>query len=511
MAELYAPATGKKIADLKTSDLKVLQESVKKAVRVQKEWAALPYRIRRKMLLKLREYLVRNADTVAGCIADCTGKTMNDAFAAEVLPCTLAAGYYVKAIGKMLHPKRVKRSSIMFFNKNSYLVNEPWGVIGIISPWNYPFGIPFHEVFMALTAGNAVVLKVATQVQPVGDIFTEMLRYAGLPEGLCTVINLPGSLSGKAFIESGINKLFFTGSVAVGKELMKLASERLIPVSLELGGNDAMIVCSDANLFRAAAGAVWGGISNCGESCGGVERIYVLDSVYDEFMRELNTMVRGLRQGTGFDADFGSLTTKKQKQTVQAHIEDALKKGAVISARSEEVKGDLFHPAVVLENVTHDMDVMKDETFGPVLAVCRVNSEEEAIALANDSYLGLTASVWTRNKKRAKRIAARLEAGAITVNDHLMSHGMAETPWGGYKMSSIGRSHGGPGLNEVFQSKVIVHDTTHFFPRNIWWHPYSESVYKGLKAAMLTLFGKGLIKFPSAFRLVAFYLKQLKK
>jgi acyl-CoA reductase-like NAD-dependent aldehyde dehydrogenase len=229
-------------------------------------------------------------------------------------------------------------------------------------------------------------------------------------------------------------------------------------------------------------------------------------------MQELTQMVNGLHQGVGYDADFGSLTTKKQKQTVIDQIQDALDKGAVIGAESPQVEGEMYHRAVVLENCSHDMAVMKHETFGPVLAVCKVKSLEEAVALANDSYLGLTASVWTKKRKLGRKMALQLEAGAITINDHLMSHGMAETPWGGYKMSSIGRSHGGPGLQEVVQSKVIIDDITHFFPRNIWWQPYSARVYTGMKAAANMLYGQTAgIRIKSLFQLVGFYVERIKR
>ncbi len=512
MADIYAPATGEKIAVLRMDTEEDLHNAVQKAAGIQKQWAGTAFATKRRMLLRMRDYLVSHADEAAGTIADCTGKTLNDALATEVLPATLAIGYYLKAIGRLLKPQRLRRSSLLFFNKQSYLLHEPWGVIGIISPWNYPFGIPFHEVVMALAAGNAVVVKVATQAQPVGDLLAALAGYAGLPDGLLAVVHLPGSVAGEAFLHSGIHKLFFTGSVAVGRQLMEMAAERLIPVSLELGGNDAMIVCSDADMYRAAAGAVWGGISNSGQSCGGVERIYVMEEVYGAFMKELETLVSGLRQGRGLNVDFGSLTTAKQRETVEAHIDDALKKGATIRVSSPKVEGGVYHQAVVLENCTHDMEVMKDETFGPVLAVCKVKSEDQAVAMANDSYLGLTASVWTKSRRRARRLAARLEAGAVTINDHLMSHGMAETPWGGYKMSSVGRSHGGPGLQEVFQSKVVVYDVTHFLPRNIWWHPYSERTYNGLKAAMLALFGRGVgERISNAVKLAGFYLQRVKR
>ncbi|MFP4112877.1 MAG: aldehyde dehydrogenase family protein [Spirochaetota bacterium] len=511
MPEIRKPATGEPLASFEYESPGELRETVARAKRAQREWAALGVRERARRMRGVREFIVANADEISRTISDCTGKTLNDALATETLPAALAIGYYAKLMRRTLKPRRLPRSSVMFFNKASYLHHEPWGVIGIISPWNYPFGIPFHEVIAALLAGNAVVLKVATQAQPIGEVFVRMMEHAGLPEGVFLLVALPGRVAGSALIHSGIAKLFFTGSVAVGKELMQEASSELLPLSLELGGNDSMIVCDDANLKRAAGGAVWGGYSNCGQSCGGVERIYVYDSVYDEFMKELEAIVANLRHGVGADSDVGSLTTAGQKETVEAHIRDALEKGARIRVRSSAPTEGVFHPAVVLENVTHEMDVMRHETFGPVLAVQRVRSEDEAVRLANDSYLGLTASVWSRSRRTASRIAARLEAGSITVNDHLMSHGMAATPWGGYKQSSLGRSHGGPGALEMVQPKVVVHDRLHRLARNMWWHPYSNRLYAGLKAALTLLYGRGpLRRVASLARLVRFYLSRLR-
>ncbi len=512
MPEIRKPATGEFLATVTHDSPADLETTVARARAAQPAWAALGVRERARHLRMVREFVVQNADRISATIADCTGKTLNDALATETFPAALAVGQYCKAIARLMKPRRLGRSSILFFNKRSYLSHEPYGVIGIISPWNYPFGIPFHEVVAALLAGNAVVLKVAGQAEPVGELFDEMMRYAGLPDGIFSVIKMAGAAAGPAMIRSGIAKLFFTGSVAVGKQLMAEASEVLLPLSLELGGNDAMIVCDDANVKRAASGAVWGGLSNAGQSCGGVERIYVYDKVYDEFMSRLDAIVAGLRHGVGLESDIGSLTTESQKQTVEEHIRDAVAKGARIRVASSAPENGYFHAAVVLEDVTHEMDVMRHETFGPVLAVMRVHSEDEAVRLANDSYLGLTASVWTRSTKAAKRIAARLEAGAVTVNDHLMSHGMAETPWGGYKQSSVGRSHGGPGIYEVVRSKVVVHDTLHRLPRNIWWHPYSLSVYQGLKSGLLFLFGTGSLTRPAHLvRLVGFFLSRLRR
>jgi acyl-CoA reductase-like NAD-dependent aldehyde dehydrogenase len=325
---------------------------------------------------------------------------------------------------------------------------------------------------MALMAGNGVILKVATQCQPLGDLMAEVMAEAGIPADLFQVLHIGGREAGSAFINSGIGKLFFTGSVDVGKQLAEEAGRRLLPVSLELGGNDAMIVCEDANLERAVNGAMWAGLSNCGQSCGGVERIFVHQSVYDEFKALLSRRVSSLRHWRpDMDDEFayeqGSLTTDKQRETVRAHIGDALGKGARLAAESAVAEDELHgfsHKVAVLEGVTGEMNVQLHETFGPVLTLTPFADDAEALRLANDSYLGLTASVWTTSSRRADRLAAALEAGAITINDHLMSHGLPETPWGGKKESAIGRSHSKLGFYEMTEPKVVVKDLLDFAP-----------------------------------------------
>jgi succinate-semialdehyde dehydrogenase/glutarate-semialdehyde dehydrogenase len=260
-----------------------------------------------------------------------------------------------------------------------------------------------------------------------------------------------------------------------------------------LGGNDAMIVCADANLDRAANGALWAGLSNCGQSCGGVERIYVHDSVAEEFTRRLAERLHRLRVGreTQFDMDIGTLTTAAQFATVKSQFADAVQKGARIVAQvGREDAQQRIHPAVILDNVRPDMKLMADETFGPLLAIDRFASDDEAIAKANGTLYGLTASVWTRNQAQAQRLAGRLSAGVVTINDHLVSHGMAETHWGGYRQSGIGRSHGQMGFEEMTQTKVVVRDSLHRLPRQMWWYPHSRATYVGLKGAMDALYGR---------------------
>ena len=295
---------------------------------------------------------------------------------------------------------------------------------------------------------------------------------------------------------------------------MAKAAETLTPVCLELGGNDAMIVCGDADPIRAAGGAVWAGFQNAGQSCGGVERIYVHEKIYDRFMKELAEKTKNLKPGptSAIDTELGCLTTEKQRKAVQVHIDEALEMGAEIFARSETPEGiNNFIPATVLTNVNHEMMVMKDETFGPVVGVMKVSSDEEAIKLANDSYLGLTGSVWSKNSGRAKKTASKIRAGTIMINDHLMSHGLAETAWGGFKESGIGRTHGELGFNEFTQPQMVINDILPGVKKNLWWHPYNKKVYDGLKGVMYMLYGnsigeklKGVINvakiFPRVFK-----------
>lgn len=477
-------------------DLATAMASARRAAAI---WRETPIKERRKALLPVRRYLMKNLDELAKTIARDTGKTRVDAMATEVLTATLALGYYSRKAPAFLKPKRLFPGTLPLANKWSTIHRTPFGVVGIISPWNYPFSIPFSEVIMALLAGNAVILKTASETQATGLALARCLEEANLPEGLFTFINMPGREAGDAFLEAGVDKLFFTGSVPIGKKLMAKAAETLTPVSLELGGNDAMIVCEDADLDRAAAGAVWAGLQHAGQSCGAVERIYVHDAVYDAFLEKLKTRVETLRVGydTNHNTDVGGITTSRQLDTVRRHVDDALERGATLYAQANSPRDTLegnFYPPTVLTDVNHTMQVMKEETFGPLLGVMRVLSMDEAVKLANDSNLGLTGSIWTQNIKEGKSLARRIEAGAITINDHLISHGQPETPWGGFKESGIGRTHGALGFDEMTEPQLVVSDIFWFAKRNLWWHPFSEKVYKALKGVAQMLYGPGPLK-----------------
>lgn len=502
-----SPATGEKLAEFKIDSIQDAKNAIINARKAQPAWGAMPLKKRVKHIKKIRDYIVANMDELAEIVSKDNGKTRIDAIGPEILSAAMATSFYCKQAARYLGDRKLPTGNIMFINKRSRLVRVPYGVIGIISPWNYPFAIPFVEVIMALLAGNAVILKAAAETQVVGHALKKCIEAGDLPEHIFNYLNMPGSMAGDAFLDEGVNKLFFTGSVPVGKYLMKKASETLTPVSLELGGNDPMIVCEDADLERAAAGTIWAGFQNAGQSCGGIERIYVQKKVYEAFLQILKKKIEGLKIGpdTDFSSDIGAITTSRQMETVNSHIREAVRKGATIYARKDpekNAKGN-FLPCIVLTGVDHTMQVMKDETFGPVVGVMPYDTIEEAVSMANDSYLGLTASVWSRNWGKGMKIARMLKAGAVTINDHLVSHGLAETPWGGFKQSSIGRTHGDVGFDEMTQPQVIVNDILPLVKKNFWWQPFNKNIYEGVKGVAYTLYGKGiLLRIKGAFALL---------
>lgn len=468
-----------------------LSKAINKAREAQQIWAALPVKVRIQRIRKIRDFLVDQVHEIAETISMETGKVLTDALAAEVLPAALAVSYYCKNTERFLSPENLRSGTLVLSYKRSRLHRQPFGVIGIISPWNYPFAIPFSEIIMALLAGNAVLLKTASNIPAVTQRLMECIGSADLPDGLFQNVALPGELAGDALLNGGIDKLFFTGSVTTGKYLMKKAAESLTPLVLELGGNDAMIVCADVSLERAIEGVLWAGFSSAGQSCGGIERIYVDEEIHEIFIDKLKQRIAKIHiDGNPYERELGAITTEKQYRHIEKHVKEALEKGAVIAAQSE-IPADgkrRYFPATVLVNVTHDMAVMREETFGPVVAVMPFKTVEEAIWLANDSNLGLTGSVWSTNRRKAAAIGRRIKAGVITINDHLMSHGLAETPWGGFKQSGIGRTHGKPGFDEMTQLQVVVDDRLAFTRKNLWWLPYSRKLYDGLHGLIQLLY-----------------------
>lgn len=495
--EVRNPANGVSLGHFTGLDEAGLRTAIEAARNAQPGWAALSYAERAVHLNRARQWLVEHMDQANQVISDCVGKTRLEAQATEVMPALGGLKWYVKNGRRCLKPHRLATGSLLFATKHSSVHRLPWGVVGIIAPWNYPLGIPMHEIVPALLAGNAVVFKTAPETLPVGKLIADMLQAAGLPEGLFHNVVADGPLTGRVMLgDGGVDKLCFTGSVKVGKLLMAQAAERLVPVSLELGGKDAAIIRADADLDRAAAGVVWAGLSNAGQSCAGIERVYVERSVQDAFLARLKARVEALRVGSGADPDMdiGALCTERQVETVARHVDAALAQGATLFARRPLPEGlsAQFYPPSILTDVTHEMEVMREETFGPVIGVMPFDTLDEAVRYANDSPYGLTASVWTRDLRTGRQLARRLQAGAVTVNDHLISHGLTETPWGGPGASGIGRGHGTFAFESLTLPQVVIADRGRLMRFNPFWPPYSTRAYAALKGISTALFGRGI-------------------
>ena len=535
MGDILNPLTGEIVAKQLRHSASDLQAAVARARQAQPEWHSVGLACRARIIRAVAPLIADRSEQLTDVICATSGKPRVDALGTELLPAALLCRYYPRLARRVLRPRRIRGSSVLFFNKRSLLVREPYGVIGVISPWNYPFCIPMHELVQALLAGNTVVLKVATQSQPVGEAIVELFRLAGLPAGVLNLIHLPGPEAGGAFIHSGIDKLLFTGSTDIGKGLMAEAADRLLPLSLELGGNDAMIVLRDAPLSRAVDGAVWAGLSNSGQSCGAVERIYIEEPLYDRFAELLKRRIEAL----SFGVELGALTSASQLKAIRSFVQDARSRGARIwiwngrTSPGGEVPGGgttpgkatgngarssggdetppYIHPPVVVEDADESTLVHREEIFGPVLSLKKVKNTAEALRWANDSRLGLCASIWTRDRRRARQLSKQLQAGVVMINDHLMSHGMPETPWGGYKQSSIGRCHGEQGFLEVTQAKVVVDDLLHRVPKNFWWLPYAESLEQGIVGGIDALFARSLgRRLRGLLRLLRSYLGSFK-
>ena len=489
------PASGEIIGKYPQQSIEEVRAALRHAHAAQPGWAATPLKERQHCIARLRNALLYQTDDTVQLIADCVGKTRIDALATEIMPAIAGSRWYERHAYRYLQPRHLKNGSLLFFSKRSTVYRVPWGVVGIIAPWNYPLGIPMHEIVPALLAGNTVVFKTAPETLLVGFKIASLMRAAGVPDAVFQHVNIDGPVCGDLFLESGgVNKLFFTGSVRVGKLLAEKAARALVPVSLELGGKDAMIVCADADLERAAAGAVWAGLSNAGQSCAGVERIYVHRDVYAPFMALLSQKVANLRVGrdADFNVDVGALCTGRQVETVRRHLEDAFQQGATVAAKAGPASNanPQFISPTVLTQVDHRMAVMREETFGPVLGVMPVNSDAEAVQLANDSIYGLAGSVWSRNSKKAEALARQIHAGAVMVNDHLLSHGLTETPWGGFKDSGNCRGHGQYAFEAVTAPKVIVDDWLKLVRHQPYWMPYDQRTYDGLKGILLGLYAR---------------------
>jgi acyl-CoA reductase-like NAD-dependent aldehyde dehydrogenase len=345
----------------------------------------------------------------------------------------------------------------------------------------------------AVLAGNAVILKPSEVAPYSGDWAVQLLREAGVPEGIVQTVHGDGE-TGAALVNGGVQKISFTGSVRTGKRIAAACAEQLIPCTLELGGKDAMIVCEDANLERAAGGAVFNSMLNSGHVCMGVERVYVVDSVADEFEERVKNIVSELRYGSDAEADIGSVFWDRQLPIIERHVEDARAKGADIVVGGEaDTRDGVFYKPTFVRNLDHSMELMREETFGPIVSVMRVADEEEAIRMANDSDYGLSGSVWTTDIKKGIEIAKRLETGSVVINDASMAYGAPEAPFGGMKDSGVGQVNGLGGLRGYTHQQPILIDRWGA-KKERHWYPHTPETFEEVDGMIRFIYGSALKK-----------------
>jgi acyl-CoA reductase-like NAD-dependent aldehyde dehydrogenase len=487
------PATGETVATVPDLAPEAVAEMAARARAAQPGWEAFGFDGRARVLLRAQKWLMDNAEQVVSTIVSETGKTYEDATFAEISYGGGAFGFWAKNAETYLADERVKSSQVLVKGKKLILRFRPLGLIGVIGPWNYPLTNSFGDCIPALAAGNSVILK-PSEITPLTSLLmAEALRECGLPEHVLQIATGRGG-TGAALIEH-VDMIMFTGSTRTGRKVAETAARRLIPASLELGGKDPMIVLSDADLERAANFAAYYSMQNAGQTCISIERAYVEEPVYQEFVDKVSEKVRALRVGKpdGYGSvEVGAITFPPQLDTIKQHVADAIDKGARVLTGGQELPGPgRFYEPTVLVDVDHTMKIMTEETFGPTLPIMKVADAEEAVRLANDTPYGLASSVFTRDTARGEQIARRIQAGATTVNDAMINYAALELPMGGAKASGLGSRHGAGGIRKYCSQQAIVITPRLALKKEVHMYPYKSRTSRLLARFFKFLYGRG--------------------
>jgi len=487
------PATLDVVWEVPVASGEEIAAAIAAAGAAQRVWRRVTAAENRQRFDALVETLLDRADEIAGTITAETGKPLVESYAAELFVAAESARWIGRNAARVLGVERLRTPRLIAF-KRGRVLNEPLGVVGVISPWNFPLGVPFTQVAAVVGTGNAALLKPSELTPRSGEWVAQVFREAGFPPDLVCVVHGAGE-TGRSVVEAdGVAKIVFTGSAASGRAVASAAAPLLRPVTLELGGKDPMIVFGDCDLERAVAGALWGSFTNCGQVCAGAERIYVERPLYERFTERLVARAAKLRIGRGDDpdVDLGPVITEAQRERVEALVEDARDNGATVvtgGSRPETGLPGWFYEPTVLAGKLIEGRVAEEELFGPVVTVEPFDTEERAVSLANGSPYALGASVWTTDAARARRVSAALDAGSVWTNDIAYSYYFAQAPWGGRKSSGYGRTHGLQGLRELVSPKYVDADSGRVpVP---WWYPYGADGMEGLKGGLELLYRKG--------------------
>ncbi len=488
-----SPFDGCPLEPVRASTQAEIQATVERARVAQLDWQARPIAERARVLKRAGQHFMSHADELSAILHAELGKPIAETYAVDMGSAPEVFRYYVRHSARLLKSEPVHFNPVMFPRKRATVDRLPHGVVALLTPWNYPVSIPLHNLVPALIAGNAVVLKPSEYAARSGALLHRLLAEA-LPDGLLGLVQ-GDRVAGESLIRANVDHVVFVGGTVGGRAVARAAADQLIPVSLELGGKDAAIVLEDADLDRAAHGIAWAAFVNAGQSCAGVERVYVVEAVAEPFTARLVAFARQLRLGDDNQSpgsiDLGPLTTDHQLDVVKTQVDAAIAQGAqLLCGGASDLPGRFYQPTV-LGKVDGTMAIMHEETFGPVVPIQVVQDEAEAVRKANRGEYGLTGSVWTRDLARGERVARRLRVGVASVNNHMFSGAAPQAPWAGRGYSGYGVQNSKLALYSLTRPRLIAVDA-HRTPRELWWFPYDR--------ALLDL-GRGLLATQGRFRL----------
>ncbi|MGC8594898.1 MAG: aldehyde dehydrogenase family protein [Candidatus Kryptoniota bacterium] len=506
----WNPATGQLLGEVEATPPESLPGIVSTARLAQKRWQSTSLKERIRVILRFGEILLSRKSEIANLVSEENGKPVVEVLTTEIIPVLDLIKYYSRTAPRILSDKPVKISIILMKTKKAVIQQSPIGIAGIISPWNYPLLLPLGQIIPALIAGNAVIFKPSEFTPLTAKMISDILAESKLPPAVFNIV-FGAAEVGAAVVQSGVDKIFFTGSTAVGRKVSELASKNLTPVSLELGSKDAMIVLDDADLDAATGGALWGSFMNAGQTCISIERCFVQEGIYESFCNSVAQKASLLKVGKGTDpsVDIGPIIHSGQFQIVATQIKEAVKRGAKIISGGSMSEGQstyLISPTVIVD-VPLDSLLMTEETFGPVLPVIKFKTAEEVVEMVNQSKFGLSASIWSKDVKRALSIADKIEVGAVTINDVITYYGISDGVVGGIRESGTGRVHGKYGLLEMTYPKYIEVERASYIKKP-WWFRYDENLLDFFNASTDYLFSKRLGKrLQSLFTLAKDFLK----
>jgi succinate-semialdehyde dehydrogenase/glutarate-semialdehyde dehydrogenase len=498
---VFNPATLEEVGEVQACEPGSLPSMRKAAAEAQLVWMNLPLSQRKKVLERAQEIIFEQIEKIAKVVCEETGKPKMEGINADI-GCALSAGdFSLREMERIFRPTKIDFGSMgmamRYLRRSSFIVPKPIGVVGIIAPWNYPFGMPYSQTVMAIAAGNAVLLKPSSHTPFSAGKIVEILEQAGAPKGLVQVVIGRGSSIGREFALSGLDRIIFTGGTEAGRKVMENACQRFTPVTMELGGKDPFLVMDDANVAKAAEAAAWGSFVNSGQTCCSVKRIYVQSGVYSEFTERLIDKARSLKQGWGWDdaeVSIGPLISEEAVLEMGEWVRIAIADGGKVlcgGKRTPDLKGNYFEPTVIA-GLPQNSKVVQEEIFGPIVTLSQFQEETEGIALANDCKYALTGCVWTNDLTRGRKIAERMSGGTTSVNNVAYTYGLTSTPWGGKGQSGFGRTHGALGFAELLEPHH-VHIDKGKFAQELWWYPYDKEKSEANNLMLEMSFGKNKV------------------